>query len=305
MKDGGWSLGWEHHVNIAMCDVDKPRIHYSAYLTSIQTRYMYYKSKVIKRIGIIGMSQVGFIFTRCVQKESHAQQWVDCYNKIREFYPTNQIIIIDDYSNPDLIVKKELVNTLVFKSNLQRGAGEILPYYYFYNLKNLIEFDRAFILHDSMFFNKHINIDPFKDEPVKFLWHFEEPTAHNFLDTKNILLENMKNTNFHNAINNYTKIDWIGCFGSSCFINIHFLEKLQHKYDFLQLAHIINDRNKRSCLERIFALLCIDELKPDNPRSLTLFGNVFNIHYAFYYTYENYKNDRVFELPIVKVWNSR
>ena len=110
-------------------------------------------------------SDIGFIILRNVYTIDRNKYWIKCYNCIRKFYPENKILIIDDNSKSKLIRKKKLYNTIIIKSKYPK-RGELLPYFYY--LKNKL-FDKAIILHDSVFINKKLNL---KFKKYKFLWEF-------------------------------------------------------------------------------------------------------------------------------------
>ena len=112
------------------------------------------------------MTEIGFIITRHVNNELTNQYWIYCVKSIRQYYPENNILIIDDNSNYDFVTDEEFYKTTVIQSEYP-GRGELLPYYYY--LHNKL-FDIAVIIHDSVFINKHID---FNVENYKFLWDFE------------------------------------------------------------------------------------------------------------------------------------
>ena len=112
------------------------------------------------------MTEVGFIILRYVINELTNKYWIKCVDSIRQYYPENKILIIDDNSNYDFITDKKLYKTTVINSEFHK-RGELLPYYYY--LHNKL-FDVAVIIHDSVFINKYIDMSVNK---YKFLWEFE------------------------------------------------------------------------------------------------------------------------------------
>ena len=96
------------------------------------------------------MTDVGFIILRYVINELTNKYWIKCVDSIRQYYPENKILIIDDNSNYDFITDKKLYKTTVINSEFHK-RGELLPYYYY--LHNKL-FDVAVIMHDSAFINK-------------------------------------------------------------------------------------------------------------------------------------------------------
>ena len=51
---------------------------------------------------------IGFIILRHVNNEKTNMYWQKCYKNIRQFYPENDIIIIDDNSHYEYINNEEL-----------------------------------------------------------------------------------------------------------------------------------------------------------------------------------------------------
>lgn len=237
----------------------------------------------------------GFIMTRHVRSDSHAKLWIECYNSIRKFY-NNVIMIIDDNSDQEILDRYIVPTTNVYKINTKfKKSGEMLPYYYFYYFK---PFKKAIILNDSMFIQKSFTDKINNVSDVKFLWHFPEAA----FDSN--LFFNLNN--FENLITN--KYNFQGCFASTCVITWDFLNTLQQQYNFLNLVNFIKTRPQRMDLERLFAILCITELKKKgeyNPNQISLFGSIFNHVSAFGLDFGGYKNGRASNQFVVKVWNGR
>ena len=72
----------------------------------------------------------GFIVLRYVIDERTDQYWNYCYDRIRNFYPENHILMIDDNSNEQFLSKRELYKTTIIKSEYPK-RGELLPYLYY------------------------------------------------------------------------------------------------------------------------------------------------------------------------------
>ena len=125
-------------------------------------RYFFFKKiKIYTK-----MIQFGFIILRHVNSELTNKYWIKCVNSIRQYYPENNILIIDDSSDYNFITNEKLYKTTIINSGYPQ-RGELLPYYYY--LHNKL-FDVAVIIHDSVFINKHIDISV---EKYKLLWEFE------------------------------------------------------------------------------------------------------------------------------------
>ena len=108
----------------------------------------------------------GVIILRHVNNEITNTYWMYCYDCIRNIYPNNKILIIDDNSNYEYVGEKNIINTEIIQSEFP-GRGELLPYYYFQKTK---PFDRALIIHDSVFLNKKIETNT---NDFNFLWDFQ------------------------------------------------------------------------------------------------------------------------------------
>lgn len=245
---------------------------------------------------------LGFIITRHVTNEKTNLYWIICVSKIRQFYPENIIIIVDDNSDNRYIdgMKYQItVKNCFFIKGEYNGAGELLPYYYYYKT-NL--FDKAVIIHDSVFINKWVDFSKIND--VKFLWHFEH-FWDNDADEKKItgLL------NYSNELLQYynNKSDWKGCFGGMSVIEYKFVKILAEKYNFFILLNYINNRSDRMCFERVFALVCSYEKKI--PIENTSFFNNIMEYTRNGYSFEEY----IFEttnnidrgLELTKIWTGR
>lgn len=250
---------------------------------------------------ILSQNKLGFILIRFVNCELSNKFWIESYKCIRKYY-NNKIIIIDDNSNYDYIKYDiELINCDIIKSEY-KARGEILGYYYYYKYNF---FEKAIILHDSVFINKYINFDIEND--IKFIWHFTHVWDDDYKELE--LLNKIENNIYKkNLIDFYhQKTKWFGCFGLQSVIKYSFLEKIVNKYNIFNLIKYINNRPKRMNFERIFALICTIE---DNSleTSPSLFGIIHHyIHWG--YTFEGYENDKknnkLDHLDIVKTWSGR
>ena len=237
--------------------------------------------------------ELGFIITRCVKKPQHDLLWKECYDCIRKFY-NNKIIIIDDNSNQSLVTKnKQLINTKIIQSEFL-GAGELLPYYYYYKLH---PFKRAVIMHDSMFFNSKVDFD--KIEGDRFLWHFRTHSADNVrLETQYI--SHLKNN--EGLLQFYRSKKWFGCFGAASFISYDFVKILNDKYNFFILCNHVKNRVARCAIERMIGLLMYYEKRFTGP--VSIFGEIFSHPNAFRVNFPFYKTGKI-NKPLIKVWNSR
>jgi len=243
---------------------------------------------------------IGFILTRHVNSPETNNYWIESYIQIRKFYPTNIIMIIDDNSNYTYIKQPEtlnLTNCFIVQS-IYPQRGELLAYYYFhkYNL-----FDKAIILHDSVFIQNYIDFDAVTD--IKFLWHF----YHDWDDvhTEKQLINTLPTHIKSQILEAYEeKSNWYAAFGVQAVITRDFLNQLDTKYNlFTSLLNYVDNRQKRMAVERIFGLLCT-QIKPDLVDEPSLFGTIHS-YCKWGTTYAEYKNTQSLNLTIRKVWSAR
>lgn len=263
------------------------------------------------------MTTIGFIVTRHVNSERTNKYWNRCISTIRLYYPKHKIILIDDNSNYDFVVKNCDDTNVEYIQSEFPGRGELLPFYYYFHNK---WFDKAVIIHDSMFFHNRFPFGQI-NLPVIPLFHFTSDDENignsiritNALNNKNIvqfLLKNNTNNNNYNYKNQVKlltrKIYWNGCFGIMCLITHDCLKGLQETFNFLNMIHFIQTKQDRCCLERIFA--CIIHSQFSYLKAFpSLFGNIFS-YLRFGYSYEEYIEDvkkRNIHRPIIKVWSGR
>jgi hypothetical protein len=232
------------------------------------------------------MSSYGFIVLRNVIDEKTNNYWIKCVNCIREYYPENDILIIDDNSNYNFITNENLYKTTIIKSEYIK-RGELLPYYYY--LHNKL-FDVAIILHDSVFINKYID---FSVDKYKFLWEFEHDWDQIEDETRMIdIFNDLELKKFYE-----NKDLWKGCFGAMTIIRHDFLSYINNKYDISKLLDLILTRYNRCSFERVIACLLQKEEKNE-----TLLGNIHK-YCKWGLTFNeigNYKH-----LPLIKCWSSR
>lgn len=232
------------------------------------------------------MSNIGFIILRHVNNETTNKYWIHCYNCIREHYPENSILIIDDNSNYNFITNEQLYKTNIINSEYP-GRGELLTYYYY--LHNKL-FDTAVIIHDSVFINKYIDMNV---ETYKILWDFQHDFDQIEDETKMInIFNDIKLTNFYE-----NKQLWNGCFGSMSIIRHDYLISINNKYNISKLLECVLNRYNRKSFERVIAcLLQIDRINE------TLFGNIFD-YTPWGINFQDKDNYKY--LPITKIWTGR
>ena len=231
-------------------------------------------------------STIGFIILRHVNSEKTNLYWQLCYDSIRKFYPENDIIIIDDNSNYAYITNKELYKVKIIPSEYP-GRGELLPYYYY--LSNKL-FDIAFIIHDSVFIQKHLDLHVDK---YKITWDFD----HTFdqIEDEKRMIKLFKDDDLLKFYQNQSL--WVGCFGGMTTITHNFLTQVNDKYDLKLLLNIILTRQDRMCFERVIGCL----LQVEAPQT-TRFGDIHK-YIPWGITYDD--RHRFPEHPLLKIWSGR
>ena len=227
-------------------------------------------------------NSIGFIVLRHVNSELTNKYWIKCIKSIREFYPDNEILIIDDSSNHKFITVENLYKTTIIKSKYPK-RGELLPYIYYLKYKI---FDTAVIIHDSVVINKKID---FSVKNYRFLWDFE----HNWdqIEDETRMIDAFKNKELKEFYEN--KDLWKGCFGGMSIITHDFLSYVNSKYDLSKLLELITCKYNRCSFERVIA--CLLQKESENE---TLFGNLhkyFDKWNIRFHEINNYSH-----LPIVK-----
>ena len=232
------------------------------------------------------MTQIGFIILRHVNNEFTNKYWIKCVNSIRQYYPENNILIIDDNSNYEYITEETLYKTTIINSEYPK-RGELLPYYYY--LHNKL-FDIAVIIHDSVFINKYIDMNV---NTYKLIWEF----AHNWdqIEDETRMINVFNDLELKEFYEN--KNLWTGCFGCMSIITHDYLTYINNKYDISKLLDYVQNRYNRCSFERVIACLLQKEGKKE-----TLLGNIheyctWGIHFN---EIDNYK-----KLPLIKCWSGR
>ncbi len=223
----------------------------------------------------------GFIITRHVSTVKSAKYWMECVSRLRHFYPDTPIVIIDDASLPQLIAPLEVKDVTVIKSEFPK-RGELLPYYY---LLKYQWFEKAVILHDSVFVQQWINFDAYEDQP---LWCFFDNT--NLVGVKSLVPYLKSSDMLMTGVRPLMR----GCFGLMAVVLRSTVQKWQEEYNFLELLKVVQSRPQRCALERVFGLFFA---KP------SIFGNIFQYQYGL--KYDEYKRGRNRCKFIVKVWTGR
>jgi hypothetical protein len=267
----------------------------------IKNSSLYFKEQVQTYFGKnYDDKKLGFIFTRHVNSERTNSYWIECYKSIRKIYPHNFIIIIDDNSNYDYVSfpdDLEIYNCDVIQSEYPR-CGELLSYYYFYKYHF---FEKTFIIHDSTFVNKLIDVEGV--DSIKYIWHFthhwDEPDA----EKKLIYKLNYKKELLHF----YDEQRWYGCYGLQSVITHSFVKRIFEKYNLMNLVKFIKSRPQRMNLERVFSVVCTYELNKlyDEPSFLSTIHHYLHWGYLFETYMEEKQTNKLDNYPFIKVWSGR
>lgn len=236
------------------------------------------------------MNKLGFIILRHVNSIDTNKYWIECYKSIRIYHPECNIVIIDDNSNYDYLTDEELYKTTVINSEYP-GRGELLPYYYFSKTKF---FDTAIIIHDSVFIQKHIDIDIDNNfDKYKMIWEFEHKW-----DQINDEEKMIKVFNDSELLEFYLdKSLWKGCFGGMSIISHDFLILINNLYDISKLLDVVLTRYNRCSFERVIACLL-----QKNGEKQVLLGD---IHKYCKWGIKYDERDKYNDLPLIKVWTGR
>jgi len=230
---------------------------------------------------------LGFIILRSIRDTLTANYWIKAYTCIRNFYPDNHILIIDDNSIEEYITEHPTYETTLITSEYPQ-RGELLPYYYF--LKNPL-FETAVILHDSTFLTRPIDTNV---QDYKMIWHLSEH-VHDQIDDETGMLEVFKNGALLDFYKD--KSAWNGCFGAMAIVQHSFLKHVNTRHDLSLLLPFIKTRYNRCSFERVIAVLFQFYSKQDSLLGDILTYCPWGIQFSDLNDYSH--------LPIIKVWTGR
>jgi hypothetical protein len=252
----------------------------------------------------------GFIITRHVNSPNTNKYWNICIQSIRRFYSSEKykIVVIDDNSNKEFLKEFDNYQNVSYIQSEFPGRGELLPYYYFHKYHF---FEKAVIIHDSVFFQKKIKFQNIHI-PVLPLWHFDNEKKENVENTKRLahaLINNGKIIDKLSELDNFVlkwnQDDWVGCFGCQSFISYKFLCFINEKHNLFSLLNVVKNRSDRCCLERIIGIIfCLNYPS----KICSLLGSI-STYMKWGYSYDDYCKDRLskkkINVPLLKIWTGR
>lgn len=237
---------------------------------------------------------LGFVIVRHINSAATAEYWKEACRCIRRFYD-NAILIVDDNSdtkfiNPAYSIKEALVDNCTIVKSEFPARGELLGYYYFHKLK---PFEKAVIIHDSVFLNSKIDFDSVVG--FRTLWSFE----HRWDNVNHILSKITHLEPCSQILGMYlSKSKWKGCFGIMAVISWSFLDRLVQRFElFDRLLPYITCREDRCTLERILSCL----VAIDFPEIVLKPHLINDIHqHGWVLLGNNIKRDRLIIYPLLK-----
>lgn len=240
--------------------------------------------------------KLGFIILRHISSELTEKYWYKCYESIRLYYPENPILIIDDNSVRQYITSSNYVlyNTTVVNSEYP-SRGELLPYIYYLRYPFA---QRMVILHDSVFINNG-SIPWNSVTTYRSLWSFEhywDQIEDETYIIKNAFKDDSDLLKFHSE-----KHRWKGCFGAMSVISYEYLNKINSKYNLLNLVPYITSRHNRCSFERIIA--CIMQKEDETTNKNESFFGIIHTYCPWGMTFNDIEKYR--HLPLIKVWSGR
>jgi hypothetical protein len=239
----------------------------------------------------------GFIVIRHVISPRTDIYWQESYDCIRHVYPDVPIIIVDDHSTHP-VSNKAMTGTTIIESPFPPGRAELIPYLVYAQM-NPPPFDVAVVLHDSVFVQQPLVINPADITDFRILWDFAH--WHDQPEDEERLIRLLCHPDdllaFHSD-----QDAWTGCFGVMSAIRHSFLQKIDKRYDLVRLVEGVSKRFHRMSLERVWACL----LQKEGGRHPPLYGGVHDF-FDWGVNIEDYQNLRntFRHMPLVKVWTGR
>lgn len=238
-----------------------------------------------------------FIVVRHARTDTDAQLCSVCVESIREFYPTDRILVVDDHS-PEPARFEDIPNVTVVPSEFEAGRGELLGWYYFWKTTSTSDPNEVgCMLHDSMCLTGPL---PDTTRPAR-LWSFRG--THLLGNHGEAELLSKLNPG-HVAHMFQTASEWQGCFGLCAVLPWSVVDVLERNGIFRLLEHV-RTRTDRMAMERIFGWM----LYVSRATNASLFGDIHMFPRAFHEVpnpMEVMRAHRILRLfPVAKVWRGR
>lgn len=245
-------------------------------------------------------NSIVFVILTHLRNHDDNRLWQRCYRSIREFYPQEKIVILDDNSKVEI---SNLPTDVIYVKSEFPGAGELLPYYYFLRFQWA---EKMIVVHDSMlvlrpFYSEELN------HSLKYHWYFD---IHYHDDDKaiNYLLSRLNNANELIQFNMHHKDAWWGCFGVACTIDLPMVKMIEEKYALTEsLKRVINNRDHRMALERVFGIITFKE-QWVNKHNCSNFGVLAGIPFVGQIDIDDSQIEhakRIYGAALLKTWHSR
>lgn len=237
----------------------------------------------------------GFVFNRNAVSPTTGQYWIECYQCIRKFYPDAPILIVDSFSDPQFISKFETENCTIVQSELE-GSGYLSAYYYFHKLR---PFDKAVIIHDSVFMKQTIDFDAVED--VRFMWSFTSTLKEDEAIERRMLGQLQGADRLLELYSDASQ--WHACFGCTSVITWDFLDKIKYIFDLVPHVKTMVDR---MCLERVMAVVMTDA-QPILKQNPSVLGRMdYESYFGIGMTWDQYvAHHRDYTGPAIKIWTRR
>jgi len=235
-----------------------------------------------------------FVILRHVT-ESTKEFYKECYKSIRKFY-NNEIIIIDNYSNKELIDNDfVMTNCSIIENKLNPDLRLYLPFYHLLH----IDFEKAVIIHDGTIFHEYTDFSNIID--IKSMWHFDTKQWDDFNLITQQLNSLTNSSHLFDILNNRT---YFGSLGASLIITKDFLVKLENKYKISNLKNIIHSKPHACAFERTIVILCLS-LYPDLKYDKSVCGEIGDMTWGL--TLSEYKNSLNIhkKKPMIKLFGGR
>jgi len=252
---------------------------------------MKYKNRLFKH----KKDESNFVFMIVVHRTSAFDYITKSVGYIRKVYPDSIIYVIDDKS-PIPVTKSDIPGVHIITSEF-KGAGEVLPYYYFWK-QNLGT--KMIMFHDSIFVYDKIPLE--STVAFKQLFSAQHTWDRGTYSEIVRLLSNMKRSDELLKRYNNNK-EWNVVFGVMGICTWDFLNKIEKDFDAMTiLSTHVSTRKHRMAVERVMGVLASFYVSENES---SIFGDIHK--YGWGLTYQQLinkeKNNKSRRLE--KVWSGR